>query len=292
VTRKKVILITGPTASGKTAIAIDIARRSGTQIISADSRQCFREMNIGVAKPSARELAAVKHYFIGSYSIHDTVNAGTFEAYALNAAAEIFKHNDIAVMAGGTGLYIKAFCEGLDEIPVASDELRNYIANNYEEKGIGWLREEVLFHDPLYYSDGEIHNPMRLMRALEVKLGTGKSIKDFQQHKKVQRDFDIVKFATDVPRPQLNTNINSRVDEMIDKGLVNEVRSLLPFRKLNALNTVGYSELFKYLDGSMSLEEAVGQIKINTRHYAKRQMTWFRKDPAITWIKNESEIKI
>jgi tRNA dimethylallyltransferase len=292
VIRKKVILITGPTASGKTALAISIALRLSTRIISADSRQCFTEMNIGVAKPSADELASVKHYFINSHSIHDSVNAGTFESYALHSAAEIFEQHDIAVMAGGTGLYIRAFCEGLDEIPPVSNGIRKQVIDLYDQKGLEWLRNEVAVKDPLYYSKGEIQNPQRLMRALEVKLSTGRSIKEFQQQKTTNRDFDIIKYAIDIQRSLLNDHINNRVDGMIANGLVDEARSMLPYRHLNALQTVGYTELFDFFDGNCTLPQAIDRIKINTRHYAKRQMTWLRKDQQVIWIKEVKEIKI
>jgi tRNA dimethylallyltransferase len=281
---KTIIIITGPTASGKTSMALQLARKYNTEIISADSRQCFREMNIGVAKPSSVELASVKHYFINSHSIHEDVNAATFEQYALNAASEIFKHNDVGIMAGGTGLYIKAFCEGLDDIPAVPADLRAEIIHQYEQKGLQWLQEELKVRDPLYYSDGEIQNPQRIMRALEVKLATGKSIKEFQKKGKVRRDFNIVKYGIEISKEQLHSNINLRVDKMMEDGLLEEVRSLLPYRHLNALQTVGYAEIFDYLDGKITLEEAVERIKINTRQYAKRQMTWFRKDKEIQWF--------
>lgn len=299
--QKTVILITGPTASGKTSLAIQLARQFQTDIISADSRQCYIEMNIGVAKPSATELSSIRHYFINSHSIHDQVNAATFAEYASSAADEIFTRNDIAIMAGGTGLYIKSFVEGLDEIPEVPFAIREDIIKQYEEKGLAWLQEEVKFKDPLFFSEGEIQNPQRLMRALEVKIGTGKSIKEFQGvnylHRKGSggfyksgvgnvRNFNLLKYAIDIPRDQLYQNINQRIDKMMEQGLLEEVSSLLPFKKLNALQTVGYSELFDHLDGKHSLGEAIEKIKLNTRHYAKRQLTWFRKDPDIKWIKD------
>lgn len=295
---KTLILLTGPTASGKTSLAIRLALKFDTSIISADSRQCYREMNIGVARPSSEELAAVKHYFINSHSIHQQVNAATFAEYAQNAAAEIFAENDVAIVAGGTGLYIKAFLDGLDEIPDVPAEIRAGIIREYKEKGLEWLQEEVKRNDAHYYNDGEIQNPQRLMRALEIKLGTGRSIKEFQQATpkkstlrgdKVTRNYRVVKYALDIPRDQLYGNINMRVDRMMKYGLLDEVKSLLPFRKLNALQTVGYAELFDHLDGKLTLDEAVEKIKLNTRHYAKRQLTWFRKDGEINWVSAESD---
>lgn len=280
---KTCIIISGPTAVGKTSAAIQVARHFKTEIISADSRQCYKELNIGVAKPSAEELAAVKHHFINSHSIHEEVHAAGFEQYALQAADKIFQHHDIAVMTGGTGLYIKAFCEGIDEIPPVLPGVREKIVEEFEKSGLAWLQQQVKEQDPLYYSTGEIQNPQRLMRALEVVQSTGKSIRHFQQGKKIQRPFRIIKTALELPKEELHRNINHRVDQMMEQGLLDEVRSLMPWRHLNALQTVGYTELFDYLDGKYTVEDAVELIKKNTRQYAKRQMTWFRRDKEITW---------
>lgn len=290
---KTVILITGPTASGKTSLALTTAQHYKTEIISADSRQCYIEMNIGVAKPSREELAAVPHHFINSHSIHDDVNAATFAQYSTAAAEKIFQQHDVLVMAGGTGLYIKAFLEGLDDIPSVPSSVRNDILKQYEEKGLQWLQDEIRTADPKFFAEGEIKNPQRMMRALEVKLGTGKSIKDFHRASGTGAagKYRILKYAIDISREQLYKNINNRVDKMIEDGLVEEVRSLLPFRNLNALQTVGYSELIDYFDGKISLGEAVNKIKQNTRNYAKRQMTWFRKDREITWISGAQTVK-
>ena len=280
---KTCIIISGPTAVGKTSAAIQAARHFKTEIISADSRQCYKELNIGVAKPSAEELAAVKHHFINSHSIHEEVHAAGFEQYALQAAEKIFQQHDIAVMTGGTGLYIKAFCEGIDEIPPVLPGIREKIVEEFERSGLEWLQQQVKEQDPLYYSTGEIQNPQRLMRALEVVQSTGKSIRSFQQGKKIQRPFRIIKTALELPKEELHRNINHRVDQMMEQGLLEEVKTLVPWRHLNALQTVGYTELFDYLDGKHTLEQAVELIKKNTRQYAKRQMTWFRRDKEITW---------
>lgn len=284
---KTVIVITGPTASGKTAAAIEAAKKYQTQIISADSRQCFREMNIGVAKPSPSQLAEVKHHFINSHSIHDDVNAAVFAQYANRCVAEILLENDVAIMTGGTGLYIRAFEQGLDDIPEIPDAIRAQIIHDYNEQGIAWLQNELKNHDPLFFEKGEMQNPQRMMRALEVKRATGKSIIEFQQREKssTQHHFTIKKFALDVPREELYDNINKRVDQMMDDGLEAEARSLFAFRHLNALQTVGYSELFDYFDGRISREQAVEKIKQNTRNYAKRQLTWLRKDKELVWVK-------
>jgi len=289
---KTCIVIVGPTAVGKTALAIRVAQHFGTEIISADSRQCFREMTIGVAKPSEEELARVKHYFINSHSIQEEVNAAVFEQYALQSVSAIFRQHDVAVMVGGTGLYVKAFCEGLDDMPPVSPETRQQINEQYEQLGLSWLQQQVAEKDPLYYSTGEIQNPQRLMRALEVKLATGQSIRQYQQGKKTERAFRIVKIGLELPKEVLHMNINQRVDVMMEQGLLKEVESLLPWRSLNALQTVGYAELFRYLDGDCSLEAAVEAIKKNTRHYAKRQLTWFRKSVDVQWFSPKNDVAV
>jgi tRNA dimethylallyltransferase len=275
--KKTCIIVSGPTAAGKTAFAIDLALQKNTQIISADSRQCFKELNIGVAKPSPEQLKTVKHYFINSHSINEEVNAKIFEEYALKAVEEIFEHNDTAIMVGGTGLYIKAFSEGLDEIPFIDTEIRKKINGEYHLKGLQWLQDKIKKEDPLFFEMGEMQNPQRMLRALEVKLSTGKSIVEIQSGKKIKRDFEIKNVLIDLPRQELYDNINRRVDQMMENGLLKEAERLLPHKNLNALQTVGYKELFDYFEGKISLAQAVDLIKKNTRHYAKRQMTWFRK---------------
>ena len=282
--QQKVIIIVGPTASGKTSLSLQLAAHYKTSIISADSRQCFHELNIGVAKPPGEALHAIKHYFINSHSIHDVVNAQVFETYALNAAQEIFKKNDVAIMAGGTGMYIKAFCDGLDEIPEVELSLREQIINAYKEKGLAWLQPEVQEKDPGFWVVAEQQNPQRLMRALEVVGSTGRSITAFRNNVNKERPFNIIKIGIDISKPQLHANIEKRTDEMVAEGLVEEVGSLYAFKHINALQTVGYKEIFEYMEGKFSLAEAVNQIKINTRQYAKRQLTWFRKDKTIHWL--------
>ncbi len=280
---KTCVIIVGPTAVGKTSLAIELAQHFNTQIISADSRQCYKELNIGVAKPSPGQLQKVKHYFINSHSIQDEVNAKVFEEYSLLKANEIFKQNDIAVMVGGTGLYIKAFCEGMDEVPVVDAEMKKVIITNYNNGGLEWLRDEVKKTDPIFFYKGEIKNPQRMMRALEVKLSTGRSIIDFQSHKKKERDFKIIKIGLQLPKEELHQNINNRIEDMMNNGLLDEVKSLSSFKNLNALQTVGYKELFDHLEGKLTLDKAIEQIKTNTRQYAKRQMTWFKKDKDVRW---------
>jgi tRNA dimethylallyltransferase len=280
---KTCIVIVGPTAVGKTSLAIEVAKHFQTKIISADSRQCYKELNIGVAKPTPEQLRQVEHYFISTHTINEEVNAAIFEQYALKKAAAIFKNNDIAVVVGGTGLYVKTFCTGIDEVPVIDPAIREKIIADFEWEGLEWLQKEVEKNDPVYFEKGETKNPQRLMRALEVKLSTGKSIIEFQTQVKKQRDFNIIKIGLELPKEQLHKNINSRVDAMIKEGLLAEVKKLLPFKKRNALQTVGYRELFGHIAGDLSLEDAVEIIKINTRQYAKRQMTWFKKDEEVRW---------
>ncbi len=280
---KNCIVIVGPTAVGKTALAIQIAKYFNTQIISADSRQCFKELTIGVAKPSTNELLQVKHHFINSHSIHEEVNAAIFEKYALEKTTKIFTKSDTVVITGGTGLYIKALCQGMDDLPGIDPVIRQTIINNYNNNGIEWLREQVKKEDPLYFIQGEILNPQRLTRALEVKLSTKNSILYYQTHQKKQRDFKIIKIGMELPRPLLTERINARVDCMIEDGLLKEVKDLLAFKHLNALQTVGYKEIFASMNGDITLAQAITSIKTSTRQYAKRQMTWFKKDPDIHW---------
>ncbi len=282
--QKTVIIVCGPTAVGKTSIAISLAKNFHTEIISADSRQCYIELNIGVARPSVLELNEIPHYFIASHSIEENVNAAFFEKFALQKVNDIFQKLDTVVMVGGTGLYIKAFCEGLDEIPEIDESIRKKINEDYEAKGLQWLQDEIEKKDPGFFTEGEIKNPQRTMRALEVIESTGISILKYRKSKKTGRDFNIIKIGLELPKQELHKNINSRVDEMINDGLVDEVRSLNSFRNLNALQTVGYSEVFEHIDGKISLETAVEEIKKNTRQYAKRQMTWFKKDKEINWF--------
>jgi tRNA dimethylallyltransferase len=285
-----VIVIVGPTAVGKTAFAIALAHHLNTQIISADSRQCYNELNIGVAKPTAAELAAVKHHFISSHSINQEVNAGVFEKYALDTAAQIFKTNATAVMVGGTGLYIKSFCAGIDLMPAIDAAIRNTIITDYAINGLEWLQQEVAAKDPIYWeSTHEKNNPQRLMRALEIVLATGKSITSFQSAQKVARPFNILKIGLSMPREILNNRIGDRVDAMMQEGLLEEVKGLLPMAHLNALQTVGYQEIFAHLRGEISLQDAVTGIKQHTRQYAKRQMTWFTKDASVNWLELESK---
>jgi tRNA dimethylallyltransferase len=279
-----VILIAGPTAVGKTAVAIQLAQQFNTEIISADSRQCYREMNIGVARPSEKELAVIPHHFIASHSIEEEVNAGVFEQYALLKTEALFVNHPVIIMTGGTGLYIKAFCEGIDEMPAIPSAIRDGIIQAYEKNGLPWLQEQVQQNDPVFWEIAEQQNPQRLMRALEFVKATGKSITAFRAGKKTERPFRIIQIGLEMPREQLNQRINERVDSMMQSGLLEEAKSLFPFRHLNALQTVGYQELFDYLEGKTDISRAVELIKQHTRQYAKRQMTWFKKNSSIHWV--------
>lgn len=279
-----IIVVAGPTAVGKTAMAIRLAQHFGTSIISADSRQCYRELNIGVARPSPAELATVPHYFIASHSIHQKVDAAVFEQYALATAETLFQQNKIIILCGGTGMYIKAFLEGLDAIPQVSETIQQAVRATYAEKGIEWLQATIAAEDPDYFTYGEIHNPQRTLRALEVKRSTGNSIRFYQNQQKPERPFQVIKTGLQLLREVLNNRINQRVDAMIENGLLQEVEALLPFQHLNALQTVGYQELFDYFNGKLTLPQAIEQIKIHTRQYAKRQMTWFKRDEEMQWF--------
>ena len=283
-THKTVIIIAGPTAVGKTAVAIRLAKYFETEIISADSRQCFKELSIGVARPSEQELKEVPHHFIASHSVREELTAATFEQFALQKINELFLVNDIVVMVGGTGLYIKAFCEGLDLIPEIDPAIRQEIVRSYEASGINWLQEQLEKKDPLFSQAGEMQNPQRMMRALEVVESTGQSILSFRKGEKVKRDFNIIKIGLELPKAELHSSIHMRVDNMIEAGLLEEVKRLVPFRNLNALQTVGYAEIFEYIDNNISLEKTIEQIKTHTRQYAKRQLTWFKKDKEFTWF--------
>lgn len=281
-----VYIVVGPTAVGKTKYAIELAQALKTEIISADARQCYQELNIGVARPSNQELAQVKHHFIASHSIQDTVNAGVFEQYALEKATELLTKFGSAVMVGGTGLYIKAFEEGMDQIPEIDPAIRIQIQQDVSTKGIDWLQDQVKQLDPIYWAQadqGEQQNTQRLSRALEVMTGTGQSILSFQNQPKKARPFNIQKIGLEMTREQLYDRINQRVHQMDHMGLEEEVRSLRPQIHLNALQTVGYQEWLPYFDGQQTKEAVIEAIQRNTRHYAKRQMTWFKKDPNIKW---------
>ncbi len=282
--KKTLIVILGPTAVGKTRLAIEIARAFHTEIISSDSRQFYRELKIGVASPSEQELAEVTHHFIGHLSVSDYYNVSMFENDVLEKLKGLFTTNDHVVMVGGSGLYIDAVCNGIDELPDVDETLRENLKTAYRTHGIEYLREKLRDLDPEYYDVVDLLNPKRLLSAIEVCISTGKTSTSLRKNKPEKRDFDIIKIGLNTGRDELFDNIHARVERMIGDGLVEEARALLPFREVNALNTVGYKELFNYFDGEMGLDEAIAKIKTNTRRYAKRQLTWFKKDDEITWF--------
>ena len=285
--QKTLIVIAGPTASGKTAASIKLAKKLGTEIISADSRQFYREMFIGTAKPNFDELAQVKHNFINSHSIIDNFNVGDFEQQGIALLDYLFKNNDDVIMVGGSGLYIKAICEGFDQLPDIDLAIRERLNVELATKGIFALQEKLKKVDPDYYAQVDSNNPQRIIRALEIFESSGHPFSSFRKSSLNQRPFNIVKYGLLWPREELYNRINLRVDMMIEEGLIDEVRSLLPYCHLNALQTVGYTEIFDYLNGKTDLKTAIAAIKQNTRRFAKRQMTWFNKDKEIKWVSPE-----
>lgn len=278
------IIITGPTATGKTSVAVSIAHHFKTSIISADSRQFYSEMFIGTARPSDDEMDSIPHYFSGNLSVREYYNVSRFERDVLNKLEELFAINSFVVMAGGSGLYINTICHGIDELPDADENLRKTLNHLKHTKGIIALQQKLLDLDPVYYHRVDLSNPKRLIRALEVCINTGYPYSSLRKNKPVERPFKTLKIGLNLPKEDLYQRIDKRVDIMMQKGLLEEAEQLYPFREMNALNTVGYRELFGYFDGATTLNDAVGKIKSNTRHYAKRQLTWFKKDKEITWF--------
>ena len=282
--KKFLIAIAGPTASGKTAISIELAKHFRTEIISADSRQFYRELNIGAAKPAAAQLNEVSHHFIGHISIHDSYNAGKFETDALKKMDQLFVNHDVVILTGGSGLFVKAVLEGLDEIPEVDEQVKKMVRQWFREKGIPFLQEKLQEADPVYFQKMDSKNPVRLMRALEIFYSAGKPFSSFHSGKKTVRPFNTVLIALDVPKEILHRQIDERVDEMMRSGLLAEAKNLFQFKDINALQTVGYSELFDYLEGTISLDEAISLIKQHTRNFAKRQLTWFKKMNHVAWL--------
>lgn len=281
---KYLIVLAGPTASGKTMTAIKIALALNTEIISADSRQFYKELSIGTAAPTALELSTVKHYLVHHLSIFDKYDVSDYEHDVISLTNQLFKKHNAIVLTGGSGMFIDAVCDGLDDIPDINDETRKKISDLLQDQGITCLQELVSQYDPEYYSIVDKNNPRRLQRALEVYFQTGIPYSSFRKKQKKKRDFKILRYALLWDRDALIERINKRVDIMMHDGLLDEVRSVYPYRELNSLNTVGYKELFDFLDGKCSLEDATDRIKINTRQYAKRQMTWFRKNDEYKWF--------
>lgn len=286
------IVIEGPTASGKTTLAIQLAQHFSTEILSADSRQFYKGLNIGTAKPSQKELSSVKHHFIDSLDLTDDYNISDFEKDALSTLHNIFSKKNIAVLAGGSGLYIRAVCEGIDEIPGRDESIRLDIIKLLEENGITALQNKLKILDPEYHRSVDLSNTHRLVRALEVCISTGQKYSGLRKNQASKRDFNIIKIGLLLEREELYKRIDQRVDEMVKQGLVQEVKSFIDFRERNSLNTVGYKEIFEFLNGNISLEIAIDLIKKNTRNYAKRQMTWFRREEGITWFDPNSVSEI
>ena len=284
---KTLIVIAGPTASGKTAFAIKLAQALNTVILSADSRQFYKEMSIGTAAPTKEELSQAKHYFVHHISIEDKYDVADYEHDVLQLLDKLFKTHDAVIMTGGSGLFIDAVCNGIDAMPDVEPEIREKVEKLYQDEGLHGMQEVLKRLDPDYYAIVDQQNPRRLQRALEVCYQTGKPFSSFRSGNTVQRDFDIKKYALLWDRQELIERIDKRVDMMMEQGLLEEAKALYPMRHLNALNTVGYKEIFAYLDGQCTLEESVEQIKIHTRQYAKRQMTWLRKDIGYRWIMPE-----
>lgn len=282
--QKTLIVIVGPTAIGKTALAIELAKNYQTEIISADSRQFFKEMSIGTAKPSAEELAAAPHHFINSHSITQFFSTGDFELQALALMEKLFAQHDVLVMVGGSGLYINAVCNGLDYMPEIDLDIREKLNQQFANDGIEAIRAQLAVLDPEYFAKVDQSNPQRMIRGLEVVLSTGQKLSSFLTSNKKERTFNIVKIGLNTDREKLYNQINHRVDLMMLEGLLEEVKSLEAYKELNALKTVGYSEIFDYLDEKIDLATAVDKIKQNTRRFAKRQLTWFRKDEQTTWF--------
>jgi len=289
---KILIIISGPTAVGKTAVAIAVARHFGSEIISADSRQIYREMSIGTAVPSPEEMKAVRHHFIQNKSAYDYYNAFMYETEVIKLLEDLFRRMNPVIMAGGSGLYINAVCHGIDDIPTVEPAVRQEMKELYAWEGIEGLRSLLKKVDPEYYKKADLRNPKRLLKALEITVQAGRPYSSFLTQTRKQRPFRILKAGLDLPREELYDRINRRVDRMIETGLMEEARRLYPHRDTNALNTVGYKELFDYFDKKISLDEAITRIKANTRKYARKQLTWFRKDPDIRWFHPEEKDKI
>lgn len=287
---KRLIVVAGPTAVGKTAECIRLAQMLNTEIVSADSRQFYKEMDIGVARPSESELAAVPHHLIAHISVCQDYNAAMYEREALEVIEELFRRKDDIVLTGGSGLYVNAVCNGIDDIPDKDENIRQELNDLFAEQGLEPLQRELQERDPEYWEIVDKQNHIRLIRALEVCRQTDRTFTSFRSQKKTQRNFDIVRIGIKRSRENLLERIYQRVDCMLEQGLIEEVKGLYEYKNLQALNAVGYKEIFDFLDGKTSLQEAVEQIKINTRRYAKRQMTWFCKDKEIQWLDAEKDL--
>ena len=290
---KKIVVIVGPTAIGKTKLSIKIAKILNTEIISCDSRQFYKELKIGSAPPSKEELSEIKHHFVHNLSVDNEYTSGQFEIDALKLIKKIHQKKDIIIIVGGSGLYIDAICKGFNKIPKISEKIRKKAILDYKKNGLEWLQKTIIEIENNNYLDYDLNNPHRLLRVLEVFLETGKKLSSYKKNKIENRPFEIIKIGLNTERSLLYKNINKRVDKMIKDGLINEVKSLANYRHKNALQTLGYKELFAFLDNEYPLHEAIEKIKKNTRRFAKRQLTWFRKDKKIKWYRTDQveEIK-
>lgn len=291
-TSKTLLVVAGPTAVGKTQLSVQLARQFQTSVVSADSRQLYRELTIGTAKPTPAEMDGIRHYFINSHPVTDPVNAGRYEREALTLLTDLFQKTDLVVLVGGTGLYINAVCFGLDDLPVVSPEIREHLRQRLAVEGLGPLVGELQQLDPLYAATADLQNPVRVTRALEICLTTGQSFTSFRRQTPAERPFRSILMALDRPRDELYARIDQRVDNMLSAGLLEEVQSLLPYRNEQALQTVGYQEVFGYLDGLYDYSEMVRLLKRNSRRYAKRQLTWFRNQNDYHWFEARDENEI
>ena len=289
---KKVIFIVGPTAIGKTALSMKLAQHFKTEIISCDSRQFYKELLIGSAPPSPKELEEVQHHFIHNLSISQSYNAGKYEIDAINKITEIHKTNDCVIVVGGSGFYADAISKGLDKMPKIAEKTREKLNSDLKERGLEWLQDKVKNIDPEFYNSCDIKNPQRLLRCLEVFTETGKKLTSFKTKKNKKRPFDIIKIGLNMDREKLYSKINKRVDFMMECGLLEEVLSLIDFQGLNSLQTVGYKEIFSFINNECTLQEAVEKIKQNTRRFAKRQLTWFKKDKEVNWFEPDEYDKL
>ena len=287
----QLVTIIGPTAIGKTDLAIKIAEFYKTEIVSADSRQFYRELNIGTAKPSSSELSKIKHHLINNKSIHEQYNINDFEKDAIESINSIFKKNKVAVLVGGSGLFINSVLYGLDEIPAIDENIRNSLYSDMDSLGIKLLQEKLKLLDPNSYDNIDIDNPRRLIRALEVTIGSGKPYSSFLKKTKKNRNFNVITIGLNQDRAELYEKINTRVDNMIKGGLIDEVKGLYELKNLKTLNTIGYSEVFKYIDEICSKDECINEIKKNTRRYAKRQLTWFKSIENVKWVSPNYDLK-
>jgi tRNA dimethylallyltransferase len=287
---KKLIVIVGPTAVGKTGVAIEVAERLKTEIVSADSRQIYKELEIGTAKPTVEELARVKHHFINTKSIEEDYNAGQYGGEAMAVIEKLFEVYDNLILCGGSGLYVKALLEGFDEMPEITVEMRKQVIDEYATNGLDWLQAEVKKIDPSYFEEVDVQNPQRLMRALELYRAAGKPMSELRKKEKKELPFEVVKVGLELPREELYERIDARMDKMIEQGLFEEAERFYARKELNALQTVGYREIFGFMEGEYDRDEAIRLLKRNSRHYAKRQMTWFKRDVEIRWRRADEVI--